>query len=151
MADKSRVVLQNVTREKNLPSIADFKRWINAALDGRGVSAEVTVRIVDEDEGRMLNRRYRHKDSPTNVLSFATQLPAEVASPMLGDLVMCAPVIMREAAEQGKRPDAHWAHLTIHGTLHLLGYQHDTGAQAKEMESFEILILAHLGYPDPYN
>jgi probable rRNA maturation factor len=151
MSDKLRVVLQNATREKNLPSTTDFKRWISAALAGRHAPAEVTVRLVDEDEGLMLNRRYRRKDSPTNVLSFAAQLPADIASPVLGDLVMCAPLVMREAAEQGKRPDAHWAHLTIHGILHLLGYDHETSAQAEEMESLEALILARLGYPDPYS
>ncbi|MGA9855282.1 MAG: rRNA maturation RNase YbeY [Gammaproteobacteria bacterium] len=150
MAVNPRVVLQNATHAKNLPSKADFKRWISAALAGRHASAEVTVRIVDEDEGRMLNRRYRQKDSPTNVLSFPAQLPADIASPLLGDLVLCAPVVIRQAAEQVKSPEAHWAHLTIHGTLHLLGYDHETSAQAEQMESLETLILAGLGYPDPY-
>lgn len=151
MAYKPRVTLQKATREKIFPSDVDFSRWAGAALAGRRDSAELTIRIVDEDEGTDLNRRYSHKDFATNVLSFPVQLPAGVTSTLLGDLVMCAPVVIHEAAEQGKTPEAHWAHLTIHGILHLLGYDHKTDAQAAEMESLEASILASLGYPDPYS
>jgi len=150
MAGMLRVTLQTATQTKALPSDADFERWIGAALAGRRESAELTVRIVDEDEGARLNHRYRHKDYPTNVLSFPAQLPAGVESALLGDLVICAPLVMREAAEQGKPAQAHWAHLTIHGTLHLLGYDHESASQAEEMESLETTLLAGLGYPDPY-
>lgn len=150
MAGMLRVTLQTATQTKALPSDADFERWIGAALAGRRESAELTVRIVDEDEGARLNHRYRHKDYPTNVLSFPAQLPAGVESALLGDLVICAPLVMREAAEQGKPAQAHWAHLTIHGTLHLLGYDHESASQAEEMESLETALLAALGYPDPY-
>lgn len=143
--------MQKATREKILPAMADFKRWVGVALDSRREPAEITIRIVDEDEGTELNRRYRHKDSATNVLSFPAQFPAGVTSGLLGDLVMCAPVVMREAKHQGKQTQAHWAHLTIHGTLHLLGYEHETSAQAAEMESLETAMLASLGYPDPYS
>ena len=125
MTGMLRVTLQTATQTKTLPSDADFERWIGAALAGRRESAELTVRIVDEDEGARLNHRYRHKDYPTNVLSFPAQLPEGVESALLGDLVICAPLVMREAAEQGKPAQAHWAHLTIHGTLHLLGYDHE--------------------------
>lgn len=150
MVGMLRVTLQTATQTKTLPSDADFERWIGAALAGRRDSAELTVRIVDEDEGARLNHRYRHKDYPTNVLSFPAQLPKGVESALLGDLVICAPLVMREAAEQGKPVEAHWAHLTIHGSLHLLGYDHETTFQAAEMESLETILLAALGYPDPY-
>ncbi len=150
MTGTLRVTLQTATQTKALPSDADFERWIGAALAGRRESAELTVRIVDEDEAARLNHRYRHKDYPTNVLSFPAQLPAGMESALLGDLVICAPLVMREAAEQGKPAQAHWAHLTIHGTLHLLGYDHESASQAEEMESLETALLAGLGYPDPY-
>jgi probable rRNA maturation factor len=108
--------------------------------------AEVTVRFVDEAEGRELNARYRGKDTPTNVLSFPYAPPPEMA----GDLVVCAPVVLREAAEQGKAPEAHFAHLIVHGMLHLQGYDHESDADTASMEQKEREILAVLGYPDPY-
>lgn len=148
---KSCVMLQTASREKFLPSTTDFNRWVDAVLAGRRDGAELSIRIVDEDEARELNCRYRHKDAPTNVLSFPAQLPAAVQSNLLGDLVLCAPLVAREAAEQGKILEAHWAHLAIHGTLHLLGYGHETSSQAADMESLETSILAALGYPDPYH
>ncbi|HVA55851.1 MAG TPA: rRNA maturation RNase YbeY [Gammaproteobacteria bacterium] len=151
MGHKPRVTLQKATREKNLPSAGDFNRWVSTALAGKREAAEMTIRIVDEDEGIELNRRYRHIDSATNVLSFPAQLPAGVTSGLLGDLVMCAPVVIREAKEQAKQTQAHWAHLTIHGTLHLLGFEHESGSQAVKMESLETTMLASLGYPDPYS
>lgn len=151
MSGKLQLTLQKATRVKTLPSAGDFNRWVGAALAGRRESAEMTIRIVDEDEGLNLNRRYRHKDPATNVLSFPAQLPAGVTSGLLGDLVMCAPVVIREAKEQAKQTQAHWAHLTIHGTLHLLGYEHESSTLAAEMESLETAILASLGYPDPYS
>ncbi|MDE2235974.1 MAG: rRNA maturation RNase YbeY [Gammaproteobacteria bacterium] len=147
---KPRVAVQIATQEKRLPSSDDFKRWVSAALEDRAGSVEMTVRLVDEDEALALNRRYRHKDVPTNVLSFPASIPAGVNCDLLGDLVLCAPVLIREAAEQGKPAAAHWAHLTVHGVLHLLGYEHDTAYQAKQMEALETVILARLGYPDPY-
>jgi probable rRNA maturation factor len=148
---KLMVSLQKATRARNLPSKADLKRWVSAALDGRSEAAELTIRIVDEDEATELNRRYRNKAYPANVLAFPAQLPAGIDSAWLGDLVMCAPVVIRESAEQGKRCDDHWAHLTIHGSLHLLGYDHESSTQAAEMESLETAILAALGYADPYS
>lgn len=133
------------------PAEADFRRWCELALRQRSGDSELTIRLVDEDEGRELNRIWRHKDYATNVLSFPADVPDEFLDiPLLGDLVICVPVVEREAAEQGKTPEAHWAHLVIHGCLHLLGYDHIDDAEAEEMESLERDLLAELGYPDPY-
>jgi probable rRNA maturation factor len=135
-----------------LPSAASFRRWVEAALHGakRRKPTELAIRIVDLDEGRALNRDYRGKDYATNVLSFPAELPPGVALPLIGDLAICAPVVLREAAEQAKRPRDHWAHLTIHGVLHLLGHDHIDDAEAKVMEALETRILAGLGIADPY-
>jgi len=128
-----------------LPSRPQVRRWVKKALEG--ASAEVTVRFVDAEEGRMLNREYRHKDYATNVLSFPYMPNPEMA----GDLVLCLPVMLREAAEQRKPAEAHFAHLIVHGMLHLQGYDHETSdADAEIMEAREREILAALGYPDPY-
>ncbi|HTN30984.1 MAG TPA: rRNA maturation RNase YbeY [Pseudomonas sp.] len=133
------------------PAEADFRRWCELALRQRSGDSELTIRLVDEDEGRELNHTWRHKDYATNVLSFPADVPDEFLDiPLLGDLVICVPVVEREAAEQGKAPEAHWAHLVIHGCLHLLGYDHIDDAEAEEMESLERELLAELGYPDPY-
>ena len=132
------------------PDDEAFRRWVGAALAGRRETAELTVRIVDEAEGRALNARWRGRDHATNVLSFPAELPTGVALPLLGDLVVCAPVVAREAAEQGKAEADHWAHLVIHGTLHLLGFDHETEAEATVMEDLERALLAGLGIGDPY-
>lgn len=135
-----------------IPSPASFRQWVAAALLGakRRKPAELSIRIVDTAEGRALNRDYRGKDYATNVLSFPAELPPGVNLPLIGDLAICAPVVVREAAEQGKKPREHWAHLTVHGTLHLLGYDHLGDAEAEAMESLETRILAGLGIADPY-
>ncbi|MGB3391894.1 MAG: rRNA maturation RNase YbeY [Stenotrophomonas sp.] len=135
-----------------LPAPASFRRWVEAALRGarRRKDAELSIRIIDAEEGRALNRDYRGKDHATNVLSFPAELPPGVPLPLIGDLAICAPVVQREAAEQGKRLRDHWAHLTIHGVLHLLGYDHMEEAEAEAMEALETRILAGLGIPDPY-
>ena len=128
-------------------------RWIRHALQADG---EITVRIVDAEEGQALNRDYRHKDYATNVLTFdydaqALEGEAGLAGPVVvGDLVLCVPVLVREAEEQGKAIDAHFAHLVVHGMLHLQGFDHEDDAEAEEMEAREREILAALGYPDPY-
>ena len=132
------------------PSEADFRSWAAAAFTGRRAQAEVSIRIVGEAEGAELNARYRGKTGATNVLSFPAELPPGVPLPMVGDLVICAPVVEREAQAQGKQASAHWAHLTVHGCLHLIGYDHEEEAQAAEMEALETAILAGLGFPDPY-
>ncbi|MGH7169079.1 MAG: rRNA maturation RNase YbeY [Gemmataceae bacterium] len=152
MAANLTVTVQCATRMRGLPSQKKFQRWVGTALRSVGYrrAAEVTIRLVNAAEGRKLNRVWRQKDYATNVLAFPAGLPPGVRSPLLGDLVICAPVVRREAADQGKRLEAHWAHLTVHGTLHLLGYDHEASRQAQEMESLETAILACLGYPDPY-
>ena len=135
-----------------LPSAASFRRWVEAALRGarRRNSAELAIRIVDADEGRAFNRHYRGKDYATNVLSFPAELPPGVQLPLLGDLALCAPVILREAMQQHKLPRDHWAHLTVHGVLHLLGHDHLDQTEAEAMEALETRILAGLGITDPY-
>ena len=142
--------VENASRESGVPAEADLRRWVDAALAGRRAEAELSIRIVDEVEGAALNATYRHKQGATNVLSFPAELPAGVPLPVLGDLVICAPVVVREAREQGKPAEAHWAHLVVHGCLHLLDFDHETEIQAADMESLERNILAGMGYPDPY-
>ena len=112
--------------------------------------AELSIRIVDEAESADLNHTYRHKSGPTNVLSFPCEVPDGVPLDLLGDLVICAPVVAREAQAQGKASEAHWAHMVIHGVLHLRGYDHIDTAEAERMEALEIDILSRLGYPNPY-
>ena len=133
-----------------VPASTSFRKWVAAALKGRIREADLAIRIVDEREGQALNRHYRGKDYATNVLSFPAELPEGVKLPLLGDLVMCAPVVAREAAEQGKPVAAHYAHLTVHGVLHLLGWDHEHDKDAEAMEQLEREVLAELGLPDPY-
>ncbi|MDQ3618008.1 MAG: rRNA maturation RNase YbeY [Pseudomonadota bacterium] len=137
-----------------LPAAVSFRKWVHAALDGRIRDADLAIRIVDNKEGRALNRHYRGKDYATNVLSFPAELPEGLPKgfklPLLGDLVICAPVVAREAREQKKPLAAHYAHLTVHGALHLLGWNHDDDTEADCMEQLEREILAGLGIEDPY-
>lgn len=135
-----------------VPEEDDLRRWISAALAGRmpGDAAELCLRLVDEAEMTALNRDYRGRNTPTNVLSFPAGLPAELELPLLGDIVICAPVVAREAVEQNKSPAGHWAHMAIHGCLHLLGHDHVDEADAVAMEALETTILAQLGFPCPY-
>jgi probable rRNA maturation factor len=139
-----------------LPAAVSFRRWVAAALDGRIREADLAIRLVDAKEGRALNRHYRGKDYATNVLSFPAEvaegvkLPKGVKMPLLGDLVICAPVVAKEARDQGKPLNAHYAHLTVHGALHLLGWDHEDECDAECMEKLEREILAGLGIDDPY-
>jgi probable rRNA maturation factor len=143
--------LQNASGVKSVPLRREFKRWASAALahiapeHARG---RLSIRIVDEAESAELNTHYRHKQGATNILSFP--VPPGLPDALLGDLAICATVVAREAAEQNKRTDAHWAHLTVHGVLHLKGYDHEEPRDADEMETLEKTILAQLGYEDPY-
>lgn len=134
------------------PEEDDIRRWIAAALAGgaRSADSEICVRLVDRDEMSKLNRDYRAKEGPTNVLSFPSDLPNELELPLLGDIVICAPVVRTEAAQQHKSLRAHWAHMTIHGTLHLLGYDHIEDYQAAAMEALETRILEQLNFACPY-
>ncbi len=139
-----------------VPAAATFRRWVATALEGRIREADLAIRIVGEDEGLALNRHYRGKDHATNVLSFPAGIaegvimPEGVVLPLMGDIVLCAPVVAREAAEQGKPATHHYAHLTVHGVLHLLGMDHDDEREAECMEQLEREILAELGIEDPY-
>ncbi|WP_413623883.1 rRNA maturation RNase YbeY [Luteibacter sp. Lutesp34] len=149
---RTKVAVGYATSRKGVPASATFHRWVEAALKGarRRKATEVAIRIVDADEGQALNRQYRGRDYATNVLSFPADFPPGVELPLIGDLVICAPVVAREAAEQGKKPADHWAHMTVHGTLHLLGYDHVEDGEAEAMEALETRILAGLGIADPY-
>ncbi len=145
---RAAICVQRRVPAAGLPSAAALRGWAQAALAGQA-AGEVTIRIVDEAESTELNGRFRHKHYPTNVLSFPHD--AEIAAEsVLGDLVICAPVVAREAREQGKDPRAHWAHMVVHGMLHLLGHDHLQEDEAQRMEALERTILAGLGFPDPY-
>ena len=133
-----------------LPTLEQIEQWATAAVQPESVDVEMTVRIVDEAESQTLNRTYRAKDRPTNVLSFPFECPTEVSLPLLGDLVICRQVVEYEAAEQEKPLMAHWAHMVVHGSLHLLGYDHIDDSEAEEMESLETKIMQGLGFVDPY-
>jgi probable rRNA maturation factor len=145
------VEIQNATALSRLPAEADFRRWVAAALQQPKQPIEVVIRLVDKPESRRLNHSYRGKDQPTNILSFPFEAPPQVATPLLGDLVICAPLVVDEARHQGKTELAHWAHLVVHGVLHLQGYDHQGDAQAEQMEGLERSILQRLHFPDPYN
>ena len=145
------VDLQIVTENiEGLPTEEQIVQWATAAVQPEGDEVEMTVRIVDEAESHELNLTYRGKDRPTNVLSFPFECPDEVALPLLGDLVICRQVVEREAVEQEKPLMAHWAHMIVHGSLHLLGYDHIEDDEAEEMESLETQIMQGLGFDDPY-
>lgn len=133
------------------PSDEQLLLWCKHGLRQRTAPSELTIRLVDSEEGLALNSQWRQRDYATNVLSFPAEVPDGLLDiPLLGDLVICVPVVAREAQEQGKSLDAHWAHLVIHGCLHLLGYDHIDDQEAEEMEALEREMLADLGYPDPY-
>ncbi|AVI95110.1 Endoribonuclease YbeY [Haemophilus influenzae] len=135
---------------EGLPTEEQIVQWATGAVQPEGNEVEMTVRIVDEAESHELNLTYRGKDRPTNVLSFPFECPDEVELPLLGDLVICRQVVEREAVEQDKPLMAHWAHMVVHGSLHLLGYDHIEDDEAEEMESLETQIMQGLGFDDPY-
>ena len=140
--------IDNASAAEGVPAEDRLLEWAEAAAKQDG--AEVAIRIVDEAESAELNATYRHNAGPTNVLSFPFEVPEGVPNELLGDLVICAPVVEREAREQGKAPEAHWAHMVVHGMLHLQGYDHIENSEAEAMEAEEIVILAKLGFPNPY-
>ena len=137
-------------QETGLPTAEQIEQWATAAVQPQSDEVEMTVRIVDEAESHALNLNYRGKDRPTNVLSFPFECPDEVELPLLGDLVICRQVVEREAQEQDKPVMAHWAHMVVHGSLHLLGHDHIEDDEAEEMEILETQIMMGLGFADPY-
>jgi probable rRNA maturation factor len=162
------IVYRDRASRARCPGTKRLKQWVDAAVSGADQApVALTIRFVDAEEGRSLNHQYRGRDYPTNVLSFVAEpieLPEEFQANTLdagletddepryiGDLVVCAPVVEREASEQGKTRDAHYAHMTVHGVLHLLGYDHEHPDEAEQMEALEISILAGLGYSNPYS
>ena len=138
------LTVQYASDMPGLPKRMEFRQWAKSAIN---VDTRITLRLVDEAEGHSLNHDYRGKDYATNVLTFAL---AEEPH-LMGDIVLCVPVVLREAGEQNKTPDAHFAHLTVHGILHLRGYDHENEAQAELMETLETKIITKLGYPAPYS
>lgn len=142
--------VQIASESPGLPSPSQFENWLEVGLQGLQESAQLTIRVVDLEEGAALNEQWRNRQGATNVLSFPATDEKQFMPDLLGDVVICAPVVEREAQEQGKPLEAHWAHLVIHGLLHLLGYDHQDDVQANTMESMETGILATLNYPDPY-
>jgi probable rRNA maturation factor len=135
-----------------LPTEAQLILWASTALQGRTEfeEPELTIRLTDDEESQALNSEYRGKDKPTNVLSFPFEMPPGIPLELLGDLIICVGVVEQEAKEQEKTTEAHWAHMVIHGCLHLLGYDHIKDDEAEEMEALERDLLASLGYPNPY-
>lgn len=144
--------------QTSVPNLSSIQHWVDAALQGaeqKTAATQMTVRIVEQDEIAALNEQYRQKSGITNVLSFPFEptpgMPAELAEPELGDVVVCAAVVEQEAREQNKSSEAHWAHMIVHGTLHLLGYDHIQEDEAEQMEAVEVAVLAKLGFADPYS
>ena len=144
------IAIQNESVETSIPDENNFTQWTNAAFSGEVADIDVTIRIVDEKEGRSINNEWRKKDYATNVLSFPIGEKLTDTSTLLGDIVICAPVVKREANEQNKMIEAHWAHLVIHGMLHLQGFDHEDETDANIMETKEITILNQFGYANPY-
>lgn len=143
-------VLASTSDGMEPPVEKNIQAWVSAALAEFREEAELVVRVVGVEEIQELNRTYRHKDAPTNVLSFPFDVPDGVELPILGDIVVCHQIVIDEAREQNKSLDAHWAHMVVHGVLHLLGFDHIDDAEAEEMEALEVKILAGLAYANPY-
>ncbi len=142
--------LQNACSNENIPSLVQFQQWLNASLLPKYDNTELTIRLVEINESQQLNAQYRHKNKPTNVLSFPFEIPTGIELNLLGDLVICADIVESEAKEQNKALEAHWAHMVVHGCLHLLGYDHINDNDAEQMETLEIDILTKLGFNNPY-
>lgn len=146
----NQIEIQSTSKSNCQPDQEHIQLWVDAALEDFSDDAEIVVRIVDEQESADLNERYRHKQGPTNILSFPIDIPEGIDLNLLGDLVICAPVLEKEALTQHKALPDHWAHIVVHGVLHLLGYDHIEDDEAEVMESKEILILNKLNIKNPY-
>lgn len=144
------LTIQNPSKLRGIPTKKQFLAWIKCALGKRRKEYEILIRIVDVAEITEINQTYRHQDKPTNIISFEFEPPLGIKTNFLGDLIICAPVVRAEAKAQHKTIAAHWAHLTIHGMLHLLGYDHINDADAEVMENLEIAMLERLGFANPY-
>lgn len=142
--------LQIATKAKTLPHPSQFREWVSATFWQRVDTGELTIRLVDQEESAQLNEEYRHKKGPTNVLSFPSEPMPGIASRFLGDIVICASVVEAEAEAKNKPLLAYWAHMVVHGALHLLGYDHETVEDSLEMENLETEIMLRLGFPPPY-
>lgn len=150
MASNILVDLQIACKDSATPPAESFQLWAESALTRYKKPFELTIRLVNGEESRQLNHQYRGKNKPTNVLSFPFELPEGIELDLLGDLIICVDVVNQEAAEQGKSLDAHWAHMVVHGCLHLLGYDHVNDDEAEEMEALESQIITTLGFSAPY-
>ena len=144
------VELQYAVPQKALPTQAQLQAWADVIKTRDGETQIAAIRVVNEQEMTVLNKQYRQKKGPTNVLSFPAQLHEQVDVPFIGDIVICAPIVINEAKQQHKTEESHWAHMTVHGILHLQGYDHINDADAMQMESLEIQIMHQLGYENPY-
>lgn len=142
--------IQSASTSEDAPDEQSIKRWVGAVIDSNQGDTELSVRIVDEPEGKLLNETYRGTSGATNVLSFPFENQTPEPLPLIGDIVVCAPIVEREAQQQNKDLNAHWAHMIIHGVLHLLGYDHERDSDAAIMETLETEILQKLGFPHPY-
>lgn len=156
-SESSNVAFENISGANNVPNEEQFEQWVTHVLHKQGYNTdlpELSLQVVDEANISELNETYRHKSGPTNVLSFPFEappgLPEEEVARLLGDIVICAQVVEREAHEQNKALQAHWAHMVVHGVLHLLGYDHLDDDEAEEMENLEIQLLEEMAFPNPY-
>lgn len=147
---RPKITVQIIASNTFIPSRYFLQQWVNKALSLHTANSQVNIRLVNKKESAQLNYTYRHKKGPTNILSFSFEPPPGIKSPFLGDLVICATLVNQEAKQQQKTHLAHWAHLVIHGCLHLLGYEHRNDKEAKRMETLEIQLLEDLAYENPY-
>lgn len=149
---KIQIEVQNIINDPKVPKQPSIQKWVDTVLQGRIDNAELCIRIVSKEESAFLNEKYRQKNQPTNVLAFPVELPEGITLPqkILGDIVICAEIVNEEAEQQNKNLEAHWAHMIIHGLLHLLGYDHIENSDADIMENIEVEMLQTLGYPNPY-
>ena len=145
-----KIEVQYALRDPSLPGEKDFSKWAAAVESKIHATDEVALRVVGQQEITRLNERYRKKSQPTNVLSFPADLPAQITLSFLGDIIICAPMVVKEADQQHKTHASHWAHMAVHGILHLQGYDHGNDQEAAEMENLEIEILNRLGFANPY-